>query len=290
MANPAAFAWRVLKSFRANQGLLLAGAVAYYALLSIVPLLILAVIALSHVIDQAELLQTLGRYLEWLMPVQSRAVVAELATFLEHRDVVGWVLLVTMLFFSSLAFTVLENAMSVIFLHRIAVRRRHFIVSALLPYCYIVSLGAGLLVVTLVSGGLRAMGEESVDVLGREWSLSGVSGLLLYLLGLAGEIFLLTSVYMVMPVGKLSWRHALIGGVTAALLWEITRHLLVWYFSTLSQVNVVYGSLTTAIVVLLSLEIAATLLLLGAQVISEYERIDNPPESVPSNPLRAETP
>ncbi len=290
MASPAAFAWRVLKGFRANQGLLLAGAVAYYALLSIVPLLILAVIALSHVIDQAELLQTLGRYLEWLMPLQSRAVVAELATFLEHRDVVGWVLLATMLFFSSLAFTVLENAMSVIFLHRIAVRRRHFIVSALLPYCYIVSLGVGLLVVTLVSGGLRAMGEESVDVLGREWSLSGVSGLLLYLLGLAGEIFLLTSVYMVMPVGKLSWRHALIGGVTAALLWEITRHLLVWYFSTLSHVNVVYGSLTTAIVVLLSLEIAATLLLLGAQVISEYERIDKPPESVPPNPLRAETP
>jgi YihY family inner membrane protein len=288
LANPPAFAWRVLKGFRANQGLLLAGAVAYYALLSIVPLLILVIIALSHVIDQAELLQTLGRYLEWLMPVQSRAVVAELATFLEHRDVIGWVLLGTMLFFSSLAFTVLENAMSVIFLHRIAVRRRRFIVSALLPYCYIISLGAGLLVVTLVSGGLRAMGEESVDVLGREWSLSGVSGLLLYLLGLTGEIFLLTSVYMVMPVGKLSWRHALIGGATAALLWEITRHLLVWYFGTLSQVNVVYGSLTTAIVVLLSLEIAATLLLLGAQVISEYERIDKPPEPPPANPLQME--
>jgi uncharacterized BrkB/YihY/UPF0761 family membrane protein len=47
----------------------------------------------------------------------------------------------------------------------------------------------------------------------------------------------------------------------------------VWYFATLSQVNILYGSFTTAIVVLLSLEIAATLLLLGAQVISEYERI-----------------
>jgi YihY family inner membrane protein len=90
---------------------------------------------------------------------------------------------------------------------------------------------------------------------------------------LAGEIFVLTSVYMVMPAGRLSWRHALPGGVTAALLWEITRHVLVWYFGTLSQVNVVYGSLTTAIVVLLSLEIGATLLLLGAQVISEFERI-----------------
>jgi uncharacterized BrkB/YihY/UPF0761 family membrane protein len=70
------------------------------------------------------------------------------------------------------------------------------------------------------------------------------------------------------------WRHALVGGVTAALLWEITRRLLVLYFATLSQVNVVYGSLTTAIVVLFSFEIAATFLLFGAQVISEYERIE----------------
>jgi membrane protein len=288
LAHPGRFAWCVLKAFKANQGLLLAGAVAYYALLSVVPLLILTVIALSHVIDQAELLQTLGRYLEWLMPGQARAIVAELANFLQHRDVIGWVLLATMLFFSSLAFTVLENAMSVIFLHRIAIRRRRYIVSVLLPYCYILSLGFGLLVVTLVSGSLQAMGEESVEFLGREWSLKGVSGVLLYLLGLAGEIFVLTSVYMVMPVGRLSWRHALLGGVTAALLWEVTRHGLVWYFSTLSQVNVVYGSLTTAIVVLLSLEIAATLLLLGAQVISEFERIDRPKEPEPANPLQVE--
>jgi YihY family inner membrane protein len=116
-------------------------------------------------------------------------------------------------------------------------------VSALLPYLYILCLGFGLLVVTLVSGALQVMGEESVRLLGREWSLRGVSGLLLYLLGLVGEVFLLTSLYMVMPVGRLSWRHALIGGVTAAFLWEITRHILVWYFATLSQVNVVYGSL-----------------------------------------------
>jgi uncharacterized BrkB/YihY/UPF0761 family membrane protein len=45
LRNPATFALRVLKAFKTNQGLLLAGAVAYYALLSIVPLLILMVIA-----------------------------------------------------------------------------------------------------------------------------------------------------------------------------------------------------------------------------------------------------
>jgi membrane protein len=159
--HPWAFVLRTLRAFRANQGLLLAGAVAYYALLSIVPLLIISVIALSHLVDQGELLETARRYLEWLVPGQSAAIVAELARFLANRGVIGWLLLATMVFFSSLAFTVLENAMSVIFRHRVAIRRRHFMVSALIPYGYILCLGLGLLVVTLVAGSLQAMGEAS---------------------------------------------------------------------------------------------------------------------------------
>ena len=288
LSHPGEFALRILKGFRANQGLLLAGAVAYYALLSIVPLLILIAIALSHVIDQAALLESLSRYIGWLAPGQGGFIVGELANFLRHREVMGWVLLVTMLFFSSLAFTVLENAMSVIFLHRVAIRRRHFLVSALLPYCYIFCLGVGFLVVTLVAGTFQALGERSVELFGWRWSLSGFSGALLYMLGLVGEIFLLTSVYLVMPVGRLSLRHALIGGVAATFFWELTRHVLVWYFATLSQIGVVYGSLTTAIVVLFSLEIGATLLLLGAQVISEYERIGTDKQDAPAMPMRTD--
>ena len=289
LRHPGAFVWRTLKAFRANQGLLLAGAVAYYALLSIVPLLILTGIALSRVIDQGELLLTIGRYLEWLLPGQSRSIIKELAAFLEHQGSTGWLVLGTMVFFSSLAFTVLENAMSVIFIHRVAVRKRRFFFSVLMPYCFILSLGAGLLLVTLVAGSLQAIDQESVNIFGREWSLHGLSGTLLYLLGLVGEIFVLTAVYLVMPVGRLKLSHALIGGVTAALLWEVTRHLLVWYFATLSQVNVVYGSLTTAIVVLLSLEIGATLLLLGAQVISEFERTGRANPNAPPKGFRTES-
>jgi len=284
--HPGAFVLQTLKAFKTNQGLLLAGAVAYYTLLSIVPLLILIVIALSHVIGQGELLFTLGRYLEWIVPGQSKAIVRELSSFLENRLVLGWILLGTMIFFSSLAFTVLEKAMAVIFLHRFAVRHRHFLVSALLPYCYILFLGVGFLLITLVSAGLQAVGKESIELFDHSWSLGGLSGVLLYVLGVAGEIFVLTSIYLVMPVGRPSLRHALIGAVTAAVLWELTRHVLVWYFATLSQVSVVYGSLTTSIVVLFSLEIAATALLLGAQVISEYERVGRGETDVLRKPIK----
>lgn len=274
LRHPLHFARRTLKNFSRNQGMLLAGAIAYYALLSVLPLLILAVIALSHLVDQAILLSTLGHYLEWLVPSQSKALLTDISDFLDNRISIGVVLFATMLFFSSLAFSVLEKAMSVIFAQRGFVHKRHFMVSAVLPYCFVLLLCIALLALTLASVALQAMAQESMHLLGRDWSFRGLSGALLYLLGLGAESLILAGLYLAMPVGRMPLRHALIGGVTATALWEIIRHILIWYFTTLSKASVVYGSLTTAVVALFSMEIAATLLLLGAQVIAEYEHLE----------------
>lgn len=290
LANPGGFALAVLRQFRANQGLLLAGAVAYYALLSLVPLLILLVLGLSQLFDQSVVLVTLAEYLEFVVPGQADALVQELHAFLEHRDVVGLMLLLTMLFFSALAFTVLENAMSVIFFHRVAVRRRHFLISAVIPYCFILFLGIGLLLVTGVSNALHRFDTRAVVLFGLVRDFDQVSATLLYVIGFIGEVLLLSAIYLVMPVGRLSWRHALIGGTSAAVLWEATRHVLVWYYGTLSQIQVVYGSLTTAIAALLSVELAAIVLLLGAQVIAEYERVGFEPVDAPPVPMKAAPP
>jgi YihY family inner membrane protein len=282
--DPLHFALRVLRAFRANQGFLLAGAIAYYTLLSIVPLFTLLILGLSHFVDAEALTQTLTRYLALVIPGETGLITEQIRNFLAQRDVAGWVLLAALAFFSSIAFTILENAMSVIFVHRVAIRRRHFLVSAVLPYLFIMLLGLGLLVTSSVATLLQALGGEAVQLLGRSYPLDRVAVALLYLLGLGGEALLLTSIYLVMPVGRLSVRHALIGGVAATVLWELTRRVLVWYFATLSLVNVVYGSLATTIAALLTLEVAAIILLLGAQVIAEYERwladrrSDPPPE------------
>jgi membrane protein len=290
LKHPVAFGLHVLKAFRANQGLLLAGAVAYYTLLSLVPLLILVMIVLSHIIDAERLLMTLSAYLEFVVPGRSGALVDELRTFLDHRHVIGPVLLLTLLFFSALAFTVLEKAMSVIFYHRVAVKRRRFVSSALMPYVFILFLGIGFLVVTVVSGALQSLGTREMELFGEMRSLDRLSAALVYLIGVAGEILMLTAIYLVMPVGRLSLRYALIGGVTAGLLWELTRHVLVWYYASMSSIQLVYGSLTTSIIVLLSVEIGAIVLLLGAQVIAEYERVRREPITAPTMPMRTESP
>ena len=266
------FAGRVLAGFRANQGLLLSGAVAYYTLLSIIPVFTLLLIGLTHVLEEARLMRMVADQLVLIIPDHSEAVVAQIADLLANRHVVGWVGIAVLLFFSSLAFTVLENAMSVIFFHRVRVRRRHFMLSAVLPYLFIGALGIGLLLITLVSGALQSMEAERISLFGWNLELAGAVPWTLYLLGVFGLVLLLTSLYMVMPVGQLQWSHALVGGITATALWEIARHVLVWYFSTLSLVNLVYGTFATTVVILLSLEVGAVILLLGAQVIAEYER------------------
>jgi len=84
----------------------------------------------------------------------------------------------------------------------------------------------------------------------------------------------------VMPVGRISLRPVLIGGAVATILWEGMRHLLVYYFSTISFADAVYGSLATAIIALFSLEIAGIILLLGAQVIAELESLDRHDEEL----------
>jgi len=271
--HPITFLRQAYVGFAANQGLLLAGAIAYYALLSLIPLLILSVIGLSHLVEQEELFSALRHYLEWLVPSQSEAVLADVSGFMENRVTIGLVLFATLLFFSSLAFSVLEKAMAVIFPHRKAIEERHALISAVLPYSFVLILGIALLGVTIASVVIQSLSGETLHLLGRDWSLRGVSGVLLYLLGLGTETTIFTALYLILPVGYTRLRHAALGGLTAATLWEIARHLLIWYFTTLSKASVVYGSLTTAVVALFSMEIAATLLLFGAQVISEYERL-----------------
>jgi membrane protein len=267
------FSRRVLGSFRRNQGLLLAGAVAYYTLLSLVPLLIVLLVALSHFVERQRLLDALTTNLDFLVPGQTRTILAQVESFRENRQVIGVVGLGGLLFFSAMAFGVLENAVAMIFHHRVKVgsKVRHFLVSAVMPYLFVMALAAGLLLVTLITGGLEAVGRRSVHVAGHVWSLAPLTRALVYALGMAGSILLLTALYMIMPVGRLAFRRALMGALAATILWEGVRRLLFWYFTHLSIVNVVYGSVATTVIFLLTLEAGSVIFLLGAQVIAELE-------------------
>jgi YihY family inner membrane protein len=123
-----------------------------------------------------------------------------------------------------------------------------------------------------MAGAIETHDGRPLIIFGRSLSLEGPSFFALYLIGIFGEMLLLTSFYLVMPLVRITFRHAVMGGTIATVLWEVTRRVLVWYYSVVSSVNLIYGSFATSVVALISIEAIAVIILLGAQVIAELER------------------
>ena len=253
----------MIREFIANQGLLLAGAVAYNTLLSMVPALAVTTVLISQWLNPELVLATTRQSLLLVLPEHAELLTRQLADFLAHWKLVGSIGLAMLLLFSLLAFSVLEAAMTRIFSHRRERHGRKAWVSMLLPFAYLLVMGAALVVLT-----------------GLHWALhnlplaQGAVQSIALALGFLGETLLFASIYHVMPHGPVALRHALIGGVAAAFMWELTRRVATWYLTEASLVNAVYGTLAAAVTVLLLLEIGAVILLLGAQIIAEYEQSD----------------
>jgi YihY family inner membrane protein len=270
------FASRVLRDFfLRNHGLLLTAAVAYNMMLSLIPLSAVLMVIFSHFIDESLLMGTISREIYLLAPGFVPTLTEVLTGFLRTRELIGWVGGISLLLFSSLAFRVMEDAISIIFNRPLPTLKRKFWVSALMPYLFILIVACGLIGITAVNAIIDAQDQRNHSFLGIDALLHRHVNHIIYLTGVLGLVLLFTLFYKIMPVAKVSFRRALAGGLTATILWEIVRHLLVSYYTKISVVNVLYGSMATIIIVLLTLEAVSLILLLGAQVIADLQRSAN---------------
>lgn len=253
---------RVIRRFSSRRGLLLAGGVAYNTLLSLIPLMAVLLSALSLVVGNTDaLIGMVSRELEHFLPGQAEIVVIEVQSLMGETQILGGVGLLVLLFFSSFTFRMFEESMAVIF--DSTRKKRAFWVSALMPYAYVFFFG----IILLLMVGLSVV-LQMADV-------PGISGLILYLFTFAIQVFFFASLYYFMPVAVVPYRRSLVGGLVVAFLWELVRTVLGWYFLKVSLVNSIYGSLATVVVAILSLEVAAIILLLGACVIAELQRSED---------------
>jgi YihY family inner membrane protein len=270
------FASRVLRDFfLRNHGLLLTAAVAYNMMLSLIPLSAVLMVIFSHFIDATLLMETITAEVSLLAPGFTPTLTEVLTGFLRTRGLIGWVGGISLLVFSSLAFRVMEDAIAIIFNRPLPTLKRKFWVSALMPYLFILIVAGGLIGITAVNAVIDAQDQRNHQFLGIDALLQRHVNHIIYLIGVLGLVLLFTLFYKIMPVAKVSFRRALAGGLTATILWEIVRHLLVFYYTKISVVNVVYGSMATIIIVLLTLEAVSLILLLGAQVIADLQRSAN---------------
>lgn len=270
------FALRVLRAFEANKGLVLAGALAYSALLSLVPLVLVVVALAMKLLDPAFVISVVTERLAGVvLPAQAAPITRAVEAFVRAPEAGGWLGFGALLFFSTAGFRVLQDALDVIFRHRrLSHGRRALWASALLSLAFVAAV-TGALALELFA--MFRLGDDRLS----ETTLGIAS--------FAGVAAMLAAAYQFMPVGGVRRRLSIIGGLSAALLWEAVQRVLLWYYQSLSLVNVIYGSIGGIVVLLLSLEAGASIVLLGAQIIAELERsadarvpwYEEPPRSIP---------
>lgn len=97
-------------------------------------------------------------------------------------------------------------------------------------------------------------------------ALPGGVQLLLDLLQFAILFLGLSSLYRIVPNTPVRWRHALAGGLFAALAFEGAKKLLVAYLSSIPTYSAIYGAFATVPILLLWIYVAWVIVLLGAVV------------------------
>ena len=263
------FLFGVLEHFYHNNGLMLAAAIAYYTLLSIIPALALILLLLSSLIDQAYLLENLRHYLTLIAPNAADMLMAQVEKAINLPELFGGIGVVTLILFSGTAFRMVDNALQVIFSHRKNISHRNSLVSLVLPYLYVFALA--LAIALFISADTAYAIIKNTTLLKNLTLPSNTDLLVNSIVGITGIALLLMSFYSIMPVGKTPLKHAAIGGISAALLWEVTRQLLSLWYNNISNVNMIYGTFATVVILLLIIEAGAIIVLLGAQVIADYE-------------------
>jgi membrane protein len=248
---------RVVTKFFADRGTHLAAMIAYFALLSFVPLLFLA-LALLGLVHQADENSFFVRELTKTFPRTSVDSILRAVRAIQSNAAALGLVGGAFLLWSSLSFfSVLESAFNIVygrpnrgFLHGKAL-------ATMMMGSSLVSLFLSLVV-----------GSIGQDILKRYFGFSSSAGsarVIAIALSTTGLFVFLASAYYVLTNVDLTLREVLPGAVTAALTLEATFQLLPEYVDV-SKHNPVLQTLSGPAILLVWLYVMANVIVLGAEV------------------------
>jgi len=237
-----------------------AASLAYHLLLSLFPLLLFLIFVGSNVLSAQGTRQALDRYLDEVIPAAANSVRIVVDQTLEARSAIGLIGGVLLLWSSSAVFISLSTALNVIWnaAPRPFWRRRILAIVTVLIIgsLFIVSMWFS----TLASWPWQGM----LTTLGR-WLSRG--------LDLIVTVLLLGLMYRLLPNRIVPWRAAFAGAFLAGMLWQIGKVLFGWFLTSgLPNYGLVYGSLTSVVILMLWTYLSGLIILLGAAFGSVLEK------------------
>ena len=265
---------RSLRGMTAADGPHLAAGVAYYALLSLFPLL-LGLVALFGLFLPSENIQDdLFNFFQEYLPGSINVLERNINDIIHLRGPTGILSLVLLFWSASTVFgatsRVINRAFSIHDDGMFAKRKLRDLSMAL---------GVGLLV--LISVALTSLisilknAHVEVSSMALDYAAR--------VLGIPVSIAVFLILYKFVPNTKTHWRYVWPGAVLAGVLFEIAKNIFVIYLGQIADYESVYGSLGSVIALIIWLYISAFILMFGAEFSSEYGRMKQEVRDLPND-------
>jgi membrane protein len=253
---------RAIFGFLEHDALTFAGSMAYFGVLALFQLMVLAVIALSHILGEGPAREFVIDWVVRATPLDAETVAGMIDATIESRGTltiigIGFLVWGALGIFSSLA-----NGISLAFAP--APRRgflKHTIIGlTLMALTGLLALAA--LAIGIVTGILQSTAIRlALEVPGRE---TGV-----WLIGLIVPTLLIfvafLVIYRVVPNRLITWSEVLPGAIVATIGWTGLRVGFTWFATNVARYDSAFGPLSTGITLIIFMYFASVVVLMGAE-------------------------
>jgi membrane protein len=245
-----------------------AAAIAYFALFSLFPLILLSISVASIRLGSLPLLDQhlVIQRLEFMAPALGQLLGQNIDNIILERGPVTGIALLVLIWSSSTIFYILTNSLDEIW----AVERRRpawrqrglavmLVLGVVVPVLFLASFVGSLL------AALETLLPEAVTQIAISVSL-GVVVLL--------NVVMFMLLYLALPHGNSTWREILPGAIAAGLLWELAKRAFLFFVSTyIVASNLVYGSVAAIIAFLTWSYLSGLIFLFGAYLSVAYYQL-----------------
>jgi membrane protein len=243
-----------------------AAAIAYFAIFSLFPLMILSISIASYYASPLTDPQFILQKLEFIAPALGKLLGQNIQEIIRVRGPVTGVALIGLIWSASTFFYILNQTLNKIWSNKpsrqVWKRRGRAILFVLLfagPVLFLASFASSMII------HLRTLLPDSIILMGSSASL---------MLAILLDVTLFMALYMILPHGTSTWREILPGAMGAGFLWELAKKAFLFFVSTyISISNLVYGSVTAIIAFLVWAYLSGLIFLFGAHLSVAYFQV-----------------
>ena len=255
--------------FGAERGAEASASMAYYALFSIFPMLLVLIVIGSFFVDRIVVQNQLLSLLQGVIPGVEEVVIGNIEQVLQLRGAVTFFALISLTWSATSVFNILVKNINRAF-PTAAVpdffkgRLMGIFMVLILIILMLLSFG-----VSTLTGLIPAIKVPLNDMYLHETFIWQIGA---FLVPIGFNFLMFWALYYWIPTVKVSRKASVLGGLVAGVAWELLNNVFTWYLSSgSSQYRLVYGSVGMIVALLFWIYMTAMITLLGAHLTASIQ-------------------